>query len=150
MKTLLTEYDGLVARLEQLNPTSQAQWGIMNVNEMLVHVSQPLLIAVGRKKGTDESNFFTRTILKFAALNMMKEIPKNIKTSKDWDMKQNGIALKGFDEDRKNLLAVMAEFKNDTSEYINRIHPNFGAFTRQDWDIQSYMHLDHHFRQFGV
>lgn len=150
MKTLLTEYDNLVARLEQLKSTSQAQWGIMNVNEMLVHVSQPLLMALGHKKGTDENNFFTRNVLKYAALNLMKEIPKGVKAPKDFDVKQNGVALKGFEIDRENLLALMAEFKNDTSEYKNRIHPNFGAFTRQEWNIQSYMHLDHHFRQFGV
>jgi Protein of unknown function (DUF1569) len=150
MKTFLTEYDNLVARLEQLKSTSQPEWGIMNVNEMLVHVSQPLLVALGHKKGTDESNFFTRTVLKYVALNLIKKIPKNRETPKDFDVKQNSFALKGFEIDRKNLLALMAEFKNDTSEYKNRIHPQFGVFNRQEWNIQSYMHLDHHFRQFGV
>ena len=150
MKTIITDYNNLVARLQQLQPDSKPIWGIMNVNEMLVHVSQPLSIAVGKIKGTDESNFFTRTIMKFMALKMMSKIPKGIKAPKDFDIKQNGVALKGFEEDRKNLFALMETFKNDTSEYVNRIHPNFGAFNKEEWAIQSYMHLDHHFRQFGV
>ena len=150
MKTILTDYDNLVARLDKIQQSNVAIWGIMNVHEMIVHVSQPLSIALGIKKGTDESNFFTRTLMKYMALKMMSKIPKGIKAPKDFDVKQSSIVLKGFEEDKKNLYDLMLKFKNDTSEYSNRIHPNFGAFNREEWAIQSYMHLDHHFRQFGV
>lgn len=150
MKTLTAEYAGFVARLRQLQPTSKALWGVMNVNEMLVHVAQPLSMAVGKTQGIDESNWFTRTILKFIALRLMSKIPKGIKAPKQFDVRQNGIALQGFEEDRNALLELMQVFRNDTSVYQNRLHPSFGAFDKREWDIQSYLHLDHHFRQFGI
>ena len=150
MKTLLTDYSQFVARLEQLTPNSQALWGKMNVNEMLVHAAQPLFMALGQKEGEDESNFFTRHFLKHIALSVMSEIPKGIDAPKSFDVQRNGAVLNGFEADKAQLLRLMEQFKNDTSEYINRRHPNFGAFNRTEWARQNYMHLDHHFRQFGI
>ena len=150
MNISIKDHDNLVNRLMQLTPESQALWGVMNVNEMIIHVTQPLLIALGKKQATDESNFLTRTILKFAALRMMSKIPKGIKAPKDFDVKQNGAALNGFEVDRKTLLALMEEFKNDNSVFSNRIHPSFGAFNKEEWATQSFLHLDYHFSQFGV
>src|SRR5579864_8592473 len=40
----------VISRMAQLSPDAKAQWGKMNVSQMLAHCQAPLLVALGEKQ----------------------------------------------------------------------------------------------------
>lgn len=52
MKNLLDQKTSkeIIERINKLKPDSQAQWGKMNVAQMLAHVQTPLMVLFGEMK----------------------------------------------------------------------------------------------------
>jgi hypothetical protein len=52
IKSLLdpTAKKEIILRIQKLNPQSPAQWGKMNVSQMLAHLQMPLGVAIGTHK----------------------------------------------------------------------------------------------------
>ena len=150
MKTLLNDYDAILARIEQLNAEKTPLWGEMNVNEMLVHLTKPLVGSLGKGNARDVSTFFTRNITKYLILYIRRELPKGVRGPREVDMRRNPGLLQGFDADKANLLRALATFRADTRANTGAVHPYFGKFNRNEWSRFHYLHIDHHLRQFGV
>jgi hypothetical protein len=59
---------GILSRLERLEDGQRAQWGRMNVNQMVCHLGDQFRIALGQIRPADCSGFLSRTVLKWMVL----------------------------------------------------------------------------------
>ena len=68
-----TARDKLVKRINSLNENSKAQWGKMNVSQMMQHCTKWEEMALGKKKY--KQSFIGRLFGKMALKDMMKDEP---------------------------------------------------------------------------
>ncbi len=150
MKSLFNPNDNatIIARINALTPDHKAQWGKMDVSQMLAHASQPLKMAYGEAKGS-KRGLFAILFGKMFKNKYVKGAPfeKNLPTDKTFVMKDQ----KHFDTEKQNLITSVQRFANEGPDKITKDkHPFFGEMTAQEWDIIQHKHLDHHLSQFGV
>jgi hypothetical protein len=134
-------------RIEKLKPTSERQWGKMNVAQMMAHCSAALEVATGRK-------FPKRILIGRIFGSYLKPILTN-----DRPLKRNTPTDKSFiisderdfNKEKARLLALIDEFSSGGETKVTRHpHPFFGKITPDEWSSGMFKHLDHHLRQFGV
>lgn len=138
-------WSNLQSRLQQLTPESNAQWGKMNVAQMMKHCQSPLQLAVGKEEVAMKPNW----LIKFFFKKMMyspKPFKKNAPTPPIFQVTDE----RDFNKEKEQLKHWMQELWNDRDNESRRPHPVFGEFTKDQWGIMQWKHLDHHFRQFGV
>jgi hypothetical protein len=137
----------ILARLERLTPASPAQWGKMNVAQMLCHVARSLHTATGALVAPPlpwPVRLLGRLIKRRALGDAV--LKHNAPTS---------TALKVVDP---------CEFAAEKAAFVGALriitagphtvtaadHVLFGPMTATEWGRLMYKHIDHHFRQFGV
>lgn len=138
-------WNDLQSRLKKLSQESQAQWGKMSVAQMMKHCQHALQIAVGKEEISMKSNW----LIKFFFKKMMyspKPFRKNAPTPPAFQVTDE----RDFQREREQLKLWMQELWDDRNNENRRPHPVFGEFTKEQWGIMQWKHLDHHFRQFGV
>ncbi len=136
----------MTTRLERLTPDRQPQWGKMNVAQALAHLAATMEMALGDRRpprallGRLIGPLIKRKVL---ASPMRRNSPTSpelrIANSREFELER--LRLRGL-IDR----FVAAGQKGCT----DHPHPFFGPMTPDEWALQMYKHLDHHFRQFGV
>ncbi len=142
--------ENIIDRINQLKGTEIAQWGKMNVNQMLCHCTDQLRISLGEKEtGASQANFLSKTLLKFLVVNVIP-IPKNVPTSPKVDQMKDGTPPTDFENDRKILLGYIERFVSQTDDFAWTPHFKFGKLTGKEWATLAHKHLDHHLKQFGV
>lgn len=136
----------IIARIEKLQPTSQAQWGKMNVSQMLAHCSGPLVAYFEEKKG--KRNLMGLLFGKFAFKQMISNKPwrKGLPTAKEFKITDS----RNFEEEKIKLLSSVDRFSNEGYTIISFVHPFFGRLSSQEYALFNYKHIDHHLQQFGV
>jgi Protein of unknown function (DUF1569) len=137
----------LQKRIKSLQADSQAQWGTMNVAQMLAHCQVPLEIMLGDVK--PKSNVLNRFIGKLLKNSILTrpEFRKNSPTFKE------AVIAKSceFQTEQARLLALVDRIGNGGVSVITKDpHPFFGAMTPDEWNTLQSKHLDHHLRQFGA
>lgn len=138
-------WNDLQSRLKQLTPEHQAQWGKMNVAQMMKHCQHPLQTALGKEEVVMKPNW----LIKFFFKRMMyssKPFQKNAPTPPVFQVADE----RDFIKEKEQLKHWMTQLWNDRDNELRRPHPVFGNFTKEQWGILQWKHLDHHFRQFGV
>lgn len=139
-----TTREELVLRINLLTKNSQAQWGKMNVYQMLKHCALWEEMLLG--KTTYRQSFLGRLFGKMGLKDMLKDEPvkKNLPTVPSFKMTGNGdvnaAKINWIDLIREHSLRTPAGF----------IHPFFGYLTADQAGRMAYKHADHHLRQFGV
>lgn len=139
-------YKDLLGRLDKLSPTSQALWGKMDVAQMMAHVAAALEQATSDKKVTQifiGRIFGSRAKPQVLTKGLSKNTPTfpGIKIS---DQRQ-------FQQEKEGLQRRLERFVQGGEGSITRQpHFFFGRMTSNEWARLQYVHLDHHFRQFGV
>ena len=149
MKSIFNTTDNqeIIARINSLNPESQAKWGKMTVDQMLSHCIAPIDVAFGNSNL--KANFFMQILGKMVKAKMLKQAvfkkssptaPSFIRTDK-YD----------FEATKNELIGKIQQFEKDGHAVIkNTKHPFFGVMTYEEWDQLQLMHLNHHLEQFGV
>lgn len=153
MGTILnpSELKTMQTRIAALKPDAPAQWGKMNVNEMLCHLADQMRMAFGEIPCKDSSNFFTRNIVKRLILMGMSAPRGRISTAPELDQAQeSGTRPTDFEADRRTLLEKLDEFVGVAETYAFQRHPAFGALTKRQWAKMIHGHMAHHLTQFGV
>jgi Protein of unknown function (DUF1569) len=143
----INDYNNIATRINNVTGTETAQWGKMNVGQMLAHCIEPLEVASGDK--TIKSNlimFLFKGIIKKAILGTAP-YKRSSPTMKNYTM-----TGKNFDVqiEKQLLLKALERFKNSEATAEGRKHPICGAFTKAEWGWSQYKHLDYHLAQFGV
>lgn len=141
--------DTIIQRINQLTPQSQAQWGKMNVAQMLAHcnVTYEMVYEEGKHS---KPNFFMSFILKsFVKKGVVNEVPykQNLPTAPQFVM----VDQKDFEQEKQRL----TDFINKTQQlgeahFDGKASHSFGALNKVEWNNMFWKHLDHHLRQFGV
>jgi len=133
----------LIARISSLNENSTAQWGKMNVYQMVKHCIAFEEMALGKKK-------YKRTFLgylfgKMALKNIVNEKPlvRSTPTLPELRIKEdNG----NVSDQKAKWIALIDEY--DRFSNYDFVHAFFGKMTKEQIGYMAYKHTDHHLRQF--
>lgn len=146
MKTILDKAtrEEVIRRINSLNDNSTAEWGKMNVTQMMRHCSQWDEMALGKKKY--KQSLLGRLFGKIALKDMMKDEPmkRNLPTVPSFVVKENvSIA-----DEKNRWIKLLNEYESFPHDSF--IHPFFGRINKEQTGYMAYKHIDHHLRQFGV
>jgi hypothetical protein len=140
------EYNAFLERLTKLSPSSQALWGKMDAAQMLAHVATFLEIGTSDKKVTQMllgrifGSSGRRQILATG-------IPKNSPTIPSIKISDK----REFQKEKERVLRGLERFcKGGEGGITKQPHQSWGRLTPSEWARLQYVHLDHHFTQFGV
>ena len=151
-RTLSVERDHaeVLRRLGLLRLDSPRTWGRMSAHQMVCHLIDSTLVALGELTVSRFDTLFTRTVMKSIALRMPRPWPQGIRTSPEIDQVRGcGTRPAGFAADVSRLVHLTQRLAAEKS-FAGRVHPIFGEMSAEDWLRWGYLHLDHHLRQFGV
>ncbi len=133
----------VIARVQKLNGHSQAQWGKMNVYQMIKHCIMWEEMLLG--KTIYKQSFLGKIIGKYALKDMMKNEPAkhNLPTVPSFRITGDG-----------DVEVAKAEWLGLLAQHNNRMpagfmHPFFGRLTEEQAGQMAYKHMDHHLRQFN-
>jgi hypothetical protein len=136
-----------VGRIRGLTPDAKAQWGKMNVAQMLAHCQVGIRLAVGEM--TLKRAFIGYLFGKMAKKSLTSDKPwkRGLPTAKEFVVSDQ----RDFATERDRLLALVERLSRGGPEGLTKApHPFFGAMTTTEWDLLMTRHLDHHLRQFGA
>ena len=148
MKTVLDKAtrDELIARINTLNENSTAQWGKMNVYQMLKHCTLAEEMYLGDK--VYPRMLLGRILGKWALKGLLKDeepMRRNSPTSPLFKVKETEGDVAA---EKKKWIALTQSY----ADYINPslMHWFFGPMTREQLGQLVYKHTDHHLRQFNA
>ncbi len=148
MKTIFDKNtrEELSARVNALNENCRAQWGKMNVNQMLKHCTKWDDMMLGKIQV--KQMFLGKLFGKLALKNILKNdkpLGKNSPSAPELIIKEKAgdIAI-----DKAEWIRRINEYENFQNIYF--VHPFFGTMTSEQVGLFVYKHHDHHIRQFGV
>jgi len=150
MKSIFEEnaYNEIKNRLENLNENATANWGKMNVVQMLEHCTKPIELALGESE-IKKPNWLKKSLFKLVAPSLYNDKPwkQGLPTAKEYIITDS----LNFN-DQKEKLKSKIDKMSQSKDYFepSKEHPYFGNFTAEQWGKSAYKHLDHHLRQFGV
>ena len=150
MKTL--DSDGalqeVLNRLELLRPESARRWGRMTAHQMVCHLTDSFRLAMGARKASEDITLLNRTLVRWVALHTEIRWPKGVPTRPEMDQLRAGSLPVEFADDANTLAAIIQNFARKPRSFAR--HPLFGELTEWEWMRWGYLHVDHHFRQFGL
>ena len=143
--------DGLqqtIERINKLTPVTAAQWGKMNVAQMLAHSSITYDMAYTDKYA--KPGAFKKTLLKLfvkSAVVGPKPYPKNGRTGPDFIVADE----RDFETEKNRLIDNLKKTQELGADHFhNKESHSFGPLTSEEWNTSFSKHLDHHLTQFGV
>ncbi len=140
--------DTVIQRINNLTPTTQAQWGKMSVAQMLAHCCVAYEMVYENKH--QRPNAFVRFMLKsFVKKNIVNEVPypKNSRTAPAFLIKDE----RHFEAEKTRLIDFIKKTQELGAEkFDNKESHSFGNLSITEWNNLFYKHLDHHLTQFGV
>lgn len=152
MKTLANAEDKqrLMTRLKILRPDTPAQWGRMNVHQMICHLNDSFGSMMGDKAVSSTETLAQRTIIKWLALYAPMPWPQGTPTRPEIDQQIGGTPPVDFQRDLAQLITLVERFTRAERDFNWQPHPLFGEMSVGQWMRWGYLHMDHHLRQFGA
>jgi hypothetical protein len=147
MKTIFdkTTRDELITRINTLNENSKAQWGKMNVYQMLKHCTQweEWIASKEKHKWSLPGRLFGRMVLK-SLMKDEKPLRRNTPTLPELKIKEtNG----DIEAEKKKWISLIEQHANYSNPGF--VHSFFGKMTDEQIGYLVYKHIDHHLRQFN-
>jgi hypothetical protein len=137
----------VISRIDILTPTTQRQWGKMDVSQMMAHCGTTMDMACG------ELNLPRLWIGRLLGPLVRSQFTNDRPFSKNGptDKKLKITDARDFDREKEHLEQRIRQFHAaGPAGCTTHPHPFFGSITPQEWATGMYKHLDHHLRQFGV
>jgi hypothetical protein len=138
-------------KVKSIHPSTKGSWGVMNVHDMVEHMSDSFRMASGKDLYT-EILTPSENIPKLQAFilsdKLMRENTKNSlmgETPAPHRHEQIEDALKELESEIHDFIQVFSQDK----ERIIR-NPFFGDLNYELWIALLYKHGKHHLRQFGI
>jgi hypothetical protein len=152
MKTLARPPDlaEILRRLKAVHPGSARRWGRMSAHQMVCHLNDSCLMALGGRPVRPRGGIVQRTIVKWIALYLPLRWPVGIRTTPEVDQEAGGTRPADFAEDVAQLEVLLGLIAKSPATLDGRVHPIFGRMTRSAWLRWAYLHAEHHLRQFGA
>ena len=140
-------YDSILERIHKLDETSQANWGKMDVAQMLDHCAEVNEVMNGN--ALKNTPIFLKLIAPFIRRSVVspKAYTQNLPTHPQYRQAD----AKVFASSKARLLASLETFISEAPEAAaQRKHPLFGKMSIEERGWASYKHLTHHLEQFSV
>lgn len=135
----------LIDRLSRLSPEAKAQWGKMNVSQMLAHLASAMRMAKGELYGKPR-----HVPIRYAPLKQLLifwlPFPKGVPTAPEL----MGNEITDWDSGIADLRSEIEYFATRDRNMEWPEHPAWGKMTPRAWGVLGYRHIDHHFKQFGI
>lgn len=136
----------IVARLNALTPQSQRLWGTMSVSQMLNHLQRPIQHGLGEISSKKAAPSWVGWLAKNIFLGGIN-FPKNTVTMKEFKVRTDDY---NFETEKQAVLNYLQKAQDHVNTAQLKAHPLFGNLSADEWGQLTYVHLDHHLRQFGV
>jgi hypothetical protein len=152
MKTLAKHSDqtAIAQRLERVRVDSPRRWGKMSSHQMVCHLSDAFRGVMGEKVLPVKHGMYGRRIMRWLALNSGVPWPHGVPTMPEMDQFIGGTRPAEFEADRQALRVLFERFIHEPRDFTWQEHPMFLVMSDAQWLRWGYLHMDHHFRQFGV
>ena len=135
-------------RAARLTPGAPARWGRMHAAQMLCHLVDALRVPLGETSSPPKPTPFRFFPLRWIFAYLLPWPKGKVPTMPVFQQTQPG----KWDEDRRSWEAALTRFvaygRKSNPEWS--AHPAFGPLPNWEWGRMVYLHIDHHFRQFGV
>ena len=146
MKTIFDKEirNEIIKRVDSLNENSTAQWGKMNVYQMIKHCILCDEMYLG--KTPYKRTFLSYLLGRLALKHLMKDDkPKkrNSPTKQEFIISESTGNLL---EDKLKWISLIQEYENYATQIF--VHWFFGKMTQEQVGVSVYKHIDHHLRQF--
>lgn len=136
--------------LNKLQVDDKPEWGKMNAHQMVEHLIIIFRASRGRYKTELQINP-ERLPLMQRILNTLRPLPKNFQ-SPVFSEGLPPLEYDSIDEAKQSLLEEIENFygyyKNNPESKV--LHPVFGELDFEGWKNFHYLHVTHHFSQFGL
>jgi hypothetical protein len=149
MKTIFDKAtrDKLIDRIITINENNTAQWGKMNMYQMLKHCTLWDSWILGKEEHNYKQTFIGRIFGKMALKDMIKDespLRQNVPTLAGLKVieKEGDIAT-----EKKHWIALIEDYADYSNPYF--VHSFFGKMTKDQIGYLAYKHTDHHLRQFN-
>lgn len=148
MKNILNEkdYSEIQERIQKLSAANIRRWGKMDMQQMLVHCTVQLKLAIGEIPSNTQGPSFMRSGLGKWILFSNMPWPKGATTPAEMNAQLAQFSLVDIEAEKKELLHYLEKAKE--KEQLQP-HPFFGNLNRKEWVRLIYKHLDHHLKQFN-
>lgn len=138
----------LQERVERIDSQSKAQWGKMDIYQMLKHCTENEKMLLREK--SFRRLFMGRLFGKMALNSNLKDdapLGKNSPTHPDIKISGTG----NVEEEKQLWIELLRKYADQKPMHYTRfIHPFFGQMDHSQVGRYAYKHIDHHLRQFGV
>jgi hypothetical protein len=132
-------------RLDRLMQSSTPRWGRMDCSQMLAHLTDALLMALGDLPVRPRPGVLRFAPVRHAIIHWLP-FPRSAPTAPELITRRaNDCAL-----ETAEVKALMERFAQRAGAREWAEHPAFGRLSERDWGVLVYRHMDHHLRQFGV
>lgn len=137
-----------ISRLERIAPDTRPQWGRMTPLELMPHLNVHVRMALGEEQPPDESNWFTRNVLRWMVFHGPPWPKGRIKAPEYFLVPPQ----ETFEAERAKLIDSLRRYAEEAEREPDKrvLNPVFGPCTLRYWGRMLGMHIDHHLRQFGV
>lgn len=138
----------VIQRINALKPTSQPNWGKMNVGQMLAHcnVTYELIYEGNHPSPNFFMKFFLKTFIK-KIVTGKTPYKHNSQTAPNFIIKDS----RDFEKEQQRLIGYIDKTqKLGETYFLNKESHSLGVLNTNEWNNMLYKHLDHHLQQFGV
>ncbi|HEY2822929.1 MAG TPA: DUF1569 domain-containing protein [Candidatus Acidoferrum sp.] len=139
----------ILGRLGKMRPDSPRQWGKMNAHQAVCHLCDSFRGVMGDRTLSGKP-FPLGGVIKWVALYAPMKWSRNLPTMPEVDQMKLGTPPVEFAGDVGELDRLVERFSGSPREFTWRPHPFFGEMNERDWMRWGWLHMDHHFRQFGI
>ena len=141
----------IIERVRRVQPDSPRRWGIMTAPQMICHLADSFRGVTGEKGTRMAKGIPMRGLIKFFALRVPLPWPHGVPTLPEMDqVKGGGTPPSEFKSDVLELERLVNKITAIPRKFEWAPHPIFSRMNEQEWMRWSYLHMDHHLRQFGV
>lgn len=138
----------IIDRINKLTPETQAQWGKMNVPQMLAHCNVTYEMIYTDKH--PKPNFLMKAMLKAMVKNKVvtpAPYAQNGPTAPAFKIADK----REFEKEKVRLVDHINQTQQlGENEFDGKESHSFGKLNKNEWNNMLYKHLDHHLKQFGV
>ena len=138
-----------VARLVKLTPNTPATWGKFTATQMVAHLNDALLMAMGDLPVAPRRSKLRSVFGRWFAIYGPLPWPKGVPTAPELLARgaKDSIAL---DVERTSFAGLVEKVATRKGAAHWPEHPIFGPMREKDWGALGHRHVEHHFKQFGI
>lgn len=149
MKTIFdqTARDELVSRIKLLDENSEAQWGEMEINQMIRHCILWEEVVLGKR--TVKRSFLSRLFGTMILKGFVKDdspLKRSLPAVDELKVKEP--ITSDLTSEKKKWISLINEYPRLSNH--NYELPFFGKVKKEQAGYLAYKHTDHHLRQFEV